>query len=251
MAITICFANYKGGVAKTTTCYATAISLHNRGYKVLMVDADPQANLCEYVGIDTEEREITLYSVLKNNVPVTGAIESLEEGLDILTNDMLLAAADSEFTRTGREYLLRDIIQPIAYKYDFIVMDTGPNLGVMTTNALTASDYVVIPLTADRFPMKGNKVLHDFIMNIKAYCNPNLSVTGILVTKFDTRKTINNILSEEIEEVAANLGTIVFKSRIREAVEVRNSQLLQKPLSKKSPVSQDYEFFVNELLTRI
>ncbi len=248
---TITLSNQKGGVAKTTTAHILAAGLHNRNYKILIVDLDPQCNLSYSCGIDMMKVEHTLYDVFKENATSKQAITSVKQGFDIVSGGLTLAGADMDFTQTGREYMLREALKEVSDDYDYCIIDTPPTLGILTVNALTASQTIIIPMTADIYAIQGLSQLQGLIKNVRKYCNPDLSIAGLLLTRYSERTVISRDLKRYIEEAAERLETKLFQSTIREAVAVRESQLIVSDIfteSPKSKVAKDYNDFIDEFL---
>ena len=164
---TVVFTNQKGGVGKTTSAYALATGLHNKGYTVLIVDADPQANATYTAGID---EYTTLYDVFRGKYSPADAIRTVQNGLDIMSVGLQATAADMELAgRTAREYLLKNALQGL--QYDFCIIDTAPTLGLLTLNALTAADVLIIPMIAEIYSLQGAEQLQDFISTVQKYTN--------------------------------------------------------------------------------
>ena len=246
--------NQKGGVAKTSTSNALAAGLYNRNYKVLAVDLDPQCNLSFSCGVDMLNTEKTLFDVFKGNAEVRETIIPLKLGFDLLTGGLTLAGADVDFTQTGREYMLSEALETVSGEYDFCIIDTPPTLGILTVNALTAADYVIVPMTADIYALQGLTQLNALIQNVRRYCNKGLKIAGILLTRYNDRQIISKTLKTNIGQAAERLSTEVFKTYIREGVAVRETQLLQSDLFTDAPkanVTQDYNNFIDELLERM
>jgi chromosome partitioning protein len=251
---TIVLSNQKGGVGKTTTSNALAAGLNNRGYRVLAVDLDPQCNLSLSCGVDMLAAEETLYHVFKGESGVKETIIPLKLGFDLLPGGLMLSGADMDFTQTGREYMLSEALEEVAGNYDFCIIDTPPTLGVLTVNAMTAADYVIVPLTADLYALQGLTQLNGLINNIRKYCNRGLQIAGILLTKYNDRQNISKALKGSIEQAAEKLGAQVFETCIREGVAIREVQLMKSDLFTEAPkakVTQDYNDFISELQERI
>ena len=248
---TIVLTNQKGGVAKTTTAYALATGLHNKGYTILIVDADPQSNLSYTAGID-ESKDTTLYDVLKGNAKVSEALHNINTGLDLLTVGIKGTAADMELaSRTAREYMIKEAIQGIAGQYDYCVIDTAPTLGLLTLNALTASDYAIIPMNLEIYSLQGMEQLSGFIQNVQKYTNHDLKVSGLLLTKYNDRLNLTQALKGNIEQAAKMMNTVVYDTRIRESIAVKESQLLRGDIYTEAPkatATLDYIAFVDEFL---
>ena len=244
----ISIVNQKGGVCKSTTAQAIAEILNLQHKKALLVDLDPQGNLSFAVGANTEN-VITVYNVLKKEVD-TQDILQVTPSSDILPANILLSGADMEFTSTGREYLLKEAIHDIKQRYKYIIIDCPPALNILTINALVASDYVVIPSLADVFSLQGMGQLNNTIQSIIKYCNPNLKIAGILLTKFTHRNNLSQIIKNELENVTRQMNTKVFSSNIRNAVALQEAQLQRECLfeyAQESTAIQDYINLVSEL----
>lgn len=247
----ITLANQKGGVAKTTTSLALAAGLSNRGYRVLGIDLDPQSNFSLSSGIDTVDLEETLYDVFKKNASINDILLTSSLGYDVLPGGLSLAGADMDFTQTGREYMLREALEALNKAYDYIIIDTPPTLGILTTNAMAASDSVIVPMAADLYSIQGLSQLNGLISNVRKYCNKNLKLAGLLITKYHGNQNISKAVSEKIAQIAQELNTRVFTTKIRESVAIRESQLLQSDIFKDAPKANatvDYAAFIDELL---
>ena len=245
---TVVFANQKGGVAKTTSAAALAAGLSERGFRVIVADCDPQCNLCLSSGVDMLTVEKTLYDVFKGTATVDDVIVS-GLGFDILPGGLALAAADMDFTQAGREYMLSEALEAISDRYDYAVVDTAPMLGILTTNALTAADGVIVPLTADVYALQGLNQLNGLIRNVRKYCNRGLKIYGLLLTKYNDRQNVSKVLRDQVDRAAAQLETKVYKTTIRESVAVREAQLLRCDFLKEAPNANatiDYKSFVAE-----
>ena len=253
--ITICFSNQKGGVGKTTSAGATAAGLYNRGKRVLMIDLDPQSNLSYANGIDLLNLPSTLYDVFSGAAAVQDAIQPVKApGLDIITGGLQLTAADSTFTQMGRERMLSEALEDVQDQYDFCIVDVGPALGVLTMNAMTAADYIIIPLTADALALQGMTQLTDFIGNVQRYCNPDLKTAGILITMYNERTRLSRALEDTINQTADAIGTKVFTSRIRRSQAVSDAIAVRTDLFEQAPnatATADYNAFLDELAETI
>lgn len=246
----ITLANQKGGVAKTTTSSALAAGLTNRGNRVLAVDLDPQSNFSLSCGVDLLSFEQTIYDVFKGDTDVMSAIVETPLGYDLLPGGLALAAADMEFTQLGREKMLSKALSKVS-GYDYIIIDTPPTLGILTANALMASNYLIIPMAADIYSIQGLDNLSGFVENVHEYGNPDLEISGLLITKYNGRQNLSKALMEQIEAAAGKLKTKVFQTRIRESVAVREAALLQSDIFKEAPranATVDYDKFIEEFL---
>lgn len=247
---TIALSNQKGGVAKTTTAAALASGLSNRGFKVLAVDLDPQSNLGFSSGADLLSGKSTLYDVFKGSADTKDAIQHLED-YDIIVGGLSLAGADMDFTQTGREYLLQEALDSVRDEYDFCLLDCPPTLGILTVNALTAADSVIVPITADAYSIQGLSQLKLLIDRVRKYSNRELVIAGLLITRYDDRTNVSKALTDQIYQTAEKLETKVFSRPIRNSVAVRESQVLQSNLFTEAPkanATKDYGAFIDELL---
>lgn len=248
---TITLSNQKGGVAKTTTSGALASGLSLKGYKVLAIDLDPQCNLALGAGADILNADQTLYDVFKGSADLPDMIQKTSLGYDLIIGGLSLAGADMDFTQTGREYMLREALETVKGDYDFCIIDTPPTLGILTVNALTASDSVIIPLTADLYSIQGLSQLNLLIQRVRKYSNKDLKISGLLITRHDERTNVSKALLDQINQTAEKLGTKVFSQPIRNSVAVRESQVLKSDLFTEAPranATQDYQTFINEFL---
>ena len=251
MAKVISISNQKGGVGKTTTTSALAAGLKKRGYRVLAIDLDPQGNLGFSIGADTETGA-SIYNVLKGEVKIQYAIQKTDS-MDIIISSILLSGIDLEFTNTGREFLLKEAIQPILESYDYIFVDTPPALGILTINAFTASDFIIVPMLSDIFSLQGIAQLYETVERVKKYCNPNLSIAGILLTRFTPRTRLSREVRGTAELIAKDLQLCVFDSYIRSSVSAGEAQSLQQNVfdyDARSHVAEDYSHFIDELLAK-
>ena len=251
MAKIISISNQKGGVGKTTTTGAIAAGLKIKGYKVLCVDLDPQSNLSFSSGAETEDCP-TIYEVLKGEAKTSFTIQKMPS-FDIISSNILLSGIELEFTQTGREYLLREALSTVKDKYDYIFIDTPPALSILTVNAFTASDYIIIPMLADIFSLQGIAQLSETIDRVKKYCNPNLKIEGIVLTKFNKRTILGREIKGTAELIAQQLGTSVFNTTIRSSVAIMEAQTNQQEMFSYAPKNsavKDFKDFVNELIER-
>jgi len=251
MAKTICITNQKGGVGKTTTTYALGLGLRKKGYKVLIVDLDPQGNLSFSVGAETEE-SITIYEVLKGEYNAEEAIQHTPI-IDIIPSNIVLSGVDLEFTHTGREFLLREALSNVQNIYDYIIVDTPPSLNILTVNAFALSDKIIIPMIADIFSLQGIAQLYETIDRVKRYCNPSINIEGILLTRYNKRIILSSEIKGTAEMIAKELNTTVFNTHIRSSISIQEAQTKQENLYEYAPRNSavmDYMQFVEELLSR-
>lgn len=251
MAKTICVTNQKGGVGKTTTTYALGLGFRTKGFKVLIIDLDPQGNLSFSVGAETEE-SLTIYEVLKGDCSAEEAIQHTSI-IDIIPSNIILSGVDLEFTHTGREFLLREALLNVQNKYDYIIVDTPPSLNILTINAFTVSDKIIIPMIADIFSLQGITQLYETIDKVRRYCNPSIIIEGILLTRYNKRAILSNEIKGTAEMIAKELNTIVFDTHIRSSISIQEAQTKQENLYYYAPRNSavtDYMKFVEELLAR-
>ena len=207
MSRTLAIINQKGGVGKSTTALMLAAGLTLKGYSVLAIDLDAQSNLTYTTGARTDGA--TALGVLTGEIKAGDAVQHTESG-DIIPASKALAGADAFITDTGKEYRLKEALEPVAGQYDFIIVDTPPALGILTINALTACNSVIIPAQADIYSLQGIEQLAETMKPVKKYCNPDLTIEGILLTRYSSRSVLSREVAELAEQLAAKLGTKLF-----------------------------------------
>lgn len=245
---TIAVINQKGGVGKSTTAENLAVGLALRNYHTLAVDLDAQANLTYTMGASSEGA--TILEVITGEIKIHESIRH-SQLCDIIPSSKALAGADAFLTDTGKEYRLREALNELRGIYDFVIVDTPPALGILTVNALTACDSVIIPAQADIYSLQGIEQLTKTIATVRKYCNPALRIEGILLTRYSSRSVLSREIADISDQLANKLGTRLFKTRIREAIAVKEAQLNQKSLFEYSPkagVTIDYSAFIDEIL---
>ncbi|MDQ1667465.1 MAG: chromosome partitioning protein [Actinomycetota bacterium] len=213
---TIAVANQKGGVAKTTTVASLGTALAEQGRKVLLVDLDPQSCLTFSLGIDPELVELSIHDVLLGRVGAAMAIQATDDGVDLLPATIELAGTEAQLlARPGREYVLRTALGEVAQAYDVVLLDCSPSLGVLTLNALTAADEVIIPLQCEMLSHRGVGQLLDTVYDVQRILNPELRVLGVLPTMFDGR---TNHARAVLADVSGRYGLEVLEPPIPKSV---------------------------------
>jgi len=223
MAKIIAVANQKGGVGKTTTSINLAASLAVLEKKVLLIDADPQANATSGIGIDLRAVENSIYECLIDNIdPKTAIIKSQPDGLDIIPSNIDLVGAEIEMLNLpDREKVLKGVLAKVKDDYDFVLIDCSPSLGLLTLNALSAADSVIIPVQCEYFALEGLGKLLNTIKMVQTHINPNLDIEGFLLTMYDSRLRLAN---QVVEEVKKHFEQMVFDTIIQ-----RNTKLGEAP----------------------
>ena len=239
MSKVISISNHKGGVGKTTSAINIGAGLNNLGKKVLLIDLDPQANLSQSLGLIDEE--VNIYGALRGEYNLQ-PIE-IAKGLDVIPSTLDLSGAEIEMSgEAGREYILRELIDPIRGSYDYIIIDSPPSLGLLTLNSFVASDIVLIPLQAQYLALQGVAKLTEVIDKIKKRLNKKLRIGGVFITQYDHRKVLNRDVVETIE---AHFKEKVFKTKVRDNIALAEAPTLGVDIFRYSPKSYGAEDYLN------
>lgn len=250
----ISVSNVKGGVGKTTTAAVLSAGLTARGYKVLMIDSDPQTNLTMCFMPEPPDGTPSLYHVYSEGKTLDEVKTTIKPNLDLVIGDFELCNADMQFLKAGRLKMLRKAFKELKSTYDFVVIDTPPNLGILSLNAFLVSDYIVVPMAADSFSLKGVRLLKQTLDEVEEETEKEVSIVGLLLTKYSDRTNVSRLLEKSVNSAAELLNTKVFESRIRQATVLQESQIAKIDLleyAPKAPVTTDYQAFIDELLERI
>jgi len=243
----IAFANQKGGVAKTTTTLNLGVAFKEQGFDVLLVDLDPQGNLTMSQGMDPDQVERSMYDVLVHSMPIEEIIHRAE--VDVAVSSIDLAGAEMALSSMiGRERALQKALLPVRSRYDYILIDTPPSLGLLTINALTASDGVIVPVQCEYLSLRGLVQLENTLSMIRENLNPIVEIKGILPTMYDSR-TLHS--REAVEMLKENFGDLVFETRIKKTVRyaeapVEGSSVLKYDSS--GPAAKAYRDLAKEVL---
>ena len=242
--------NQKGGVGKSTTAEAMASGLTLKGFRCLSTDLDAQGNMTYTVNGNTDGA--TVLGVLMGEVKPFDAIQHTDGFGDIIVSSKALSGADGFITVTGKEYRLKEALEKVCDMYDYIIIDTPPALGILTVNALTACHSVIIPAQAEIYSLQGIEQLSETMKPVSKYCNPQLDIAGILLTRYSQRTVLSREVAEMAKQLAQKLGTKIFSTSIRENISVKEAQISQKSLFEYAPNSnaaKDYAAFIEELLS--
>jgi chromosome partitioning protein len=230
-ATVIAFANQKGGVAKTTSTLNLAAALAEEGHRVLCVDMDPQGNLTMSQGLNPDSIERSMFDVLVHRLPIESVITNTE--IDLAVSSIDLAGAELALSSMiGRERALEKALAPMKERYDYVLIDTPPSLGLLTINALVAADHVIVPVQCEYLSLRGLVQLENTLAMIRENLNPDVAIMGILPTMFD-RRTLH--AREAVEILEENFGELVFKTRIRKTIRYAEAPVKGTSVLKYDP----------------
>lgn len=238
MSKVISISNHKGGVGKTTSALNIGAGLNKLGKKVLLIDLDPQANLSQSLGIIEHEKNI--YGAIRGEYKLQPI--NIIKGLDLIPSTLDLSGAEVELSgEAGREYILKELIDPIKKQYDYVIIDSPPSLGLLTINSFTASDEVLIPLQAQYLAIQGLTKLVEVIDKIKKRLNKSLKVGGVFITQYDNRKVLNR---DVVTTIKSHFKNEVFKTKIRDNVALAEAPTQGVDIFRYQPKSKGAEDYL-------
>lgn len=239
MSQVITISNHKGGVGKTTSAVNIGAGLCKLGYKVLLIDLDPQANLSQSLG--QLEPEQTVYGAMRGQYHLQPI--PILKGLDLVASTLDLSGAEVELSgEAGREYILSELIDPIREQYDYIIVDSPPSLGLLTINAFTASTGLLIPLQPHYLAFQGLTKLMEVVEKIQRRLNKELEVTGVFITQYDSRKVL---IRDVVDTISAHFGDKLLQTRIRENIALAEAPAMGLDIFRYNPKSNGAEDYLS------
>lgn len=245
----IAIINQKGGVCKSTNALNIGAALSHKGKKVLYIDLDAQGSLSFSMKVNTAQSGNAMAILEKQTIAVDD-IQQTSRG-DAIASTPLLSNADIMLTQVGKEYRLKKALETLPQKYDYCIIDTPPALSIVTVNALTACTGAIIPAQTDIFSLQGITQLNVTINAVKEYCNPNLYIMGIVLNRYNARTILNREVEKQVNNVAEQMDTKVYNTKIRECIAVKEAQALQEDIFSYAPKSNaaiDYVALSNEIV---
>ena len=247
MSIVIAITNHKGGVGKTTSAINIGAGLCKLGKRVLLIDLDPQANLSQSLGI--KDPPATIYGAIRGEYPLQPV--TVQKRLDVVPSTLDLSGAEIELSNeTGREYILRELLEPLKGSYDFVIIDSPPSLGLLTINALTSADTILIPLQAQYLALQGLTKLLEIVEKIQRRLNKELRIGGVFITQYDSRKILNRNV---VDTIQAHFKDTVFNTKIRDNVALAEAPTRGEDIFRYNPTSYgavDYLELCREIVKR-
>ncbi len=248
----LCVSNQKGGVGKTTTTNAIAMGLRHMGRRVLCIDFDPQGDLSFGLRADNRvEMQNSIYHALKGELLTVQTIQHTPF-CDVIAANMLLSGIELEFTGKGREYLLRDCLKPVLHLYDNILIDSPPALGILTVNAFTTSDWVLMPVQPDIFSLQGLVQLSGTLEEVRRKSNPRVAAAGVLLTRFVARENASRVIRDAAKDITRQLGIPLLETTIRNSNALTIAQIHRADVMNftKNRAVNDYRALLDELIQR-
>ena len=252
LAVIFAIITQKGGVGKTTTVNALAASFVKLNKKVLCIDMDPQGNLSFSAGAETED-SLTIFDAISGSARVNTCIQKTEI-MDIIPSNILLTGAELEFTGHNREFILKNVLGVIYDDYDIILIDSPPGLGFLTINALSACNYVIIPMLPDVFSLQGLIQVYETIEFVKKATNPDLEIMGIVINKYNKRSKLHREAMGTAEMISDNLHIPLFETQVRSSDKLAEAHSLQLNIfdyCPRCPSAKDYFKIANDILTKL
>lgn len=248
MSKVISLLNHKGGVGKTTSTISIGAGLVKLGKRVLLIDLDPQANLTLSLGIPRQKN--TIYEALRGECEL--APYSVKENLDVVPSTLDLSGAEMELiNEAGREFILRELFEPLQMEYDYILIDCPPSLGLLTLNALTSSNHVIIPLQTEFLALQGLTKIKQVVDKVRFRLNKKLTIVGVIATMYDKRKVLNR---DVVDTIRKYFGDRVFDTMIRDNVSLAEAPAARQDIfeySKRSNGAKDYLALAKEIIERV
>ncbi|MCM1219773.1 MAG: ParA family protein [Lachnospiraceae bacterium] len=247
----IAITNVKGGVCKSTLSNSLAFGLCLKGYRVLLIDSDPQTNLTLSILEEQPDDTPSLYHIYSEGKSIDEVKIPIREGLDLIIGDFNLSNSDMMYQKAGRLNMLKRALKNMKSEYDFVIVDCCPHMGVLTLNALMASTHILVPMLVDSFSLKGARILKEILDDVESELEKVIPVVGIVITRYDKRTITSRLLEKSVNDAASLLGSKVLRNRIRQAVVVNQCQIVKESIFEYAPkekVTDDYRALIDEIL---